>query len=102
VAEWLAITYRDAGIRVSCLCPLGVRTPMLEAALDDRIGAAALLADDVLEPSDVAEAVVVGIRDERFLILPHENVARYMALKGSRHERWMTGMKDLVRRARAG
>jgi NAD(P)-dependent dehydrogenase (short-subunit alcohol dehydrogenase family) len=103
LAEWIAINYADAGLKVSVVCPLGVRTPMLEGALDeDSAGAAALLADDVLEPSDVAEAVVVGIRDERFLILPHENVARYMALKGSRHERWMTGMKDLVRRARAG
>ena len=50
VAEWLAITYGDAGIKVSCLCPLGVRTPMLEMALDDQVGAAALLADEVLEP----------------------------------------------------
>ena len=49
LAEWLAITYADAGIKVSCLCPLGVRTPMLEMALDDKVGAAALLADDVLE-----------------------------------------------------
>ena len=103
LAEWIAINYAEAGIKASVVCPLGVRTPMLEGALEeDGAGAAALLADDVLEPSDVAEAVVAGIRDERFLILPHENVARYMALKGSRHERWMTGMKDLVRRARAG
>jgi NAD(P)-dependent dehydrogenase (short-subunit alcohol dehydrogenase family) len=102
VAEWLAINYGEAGIKVSCLCPLGVRTPMLEAALDDRIGAAALLADDVLEPSDVAEAVVAGVRDERFLILPHEPVVKYMAMRGSEHERWLRGMRRLVERARAG
>jgi hypothetical protein len=54
----------------------------------------------VLEPSDVAEAVIAGVRDERFLILPHEKVAQYMALKGSRHDRWLSGMQDLVRRAR--
>ena len=96
-AEWIAITYGDAGIKVSCLCPLGVRTPMLEMALDDQVGAAALLADEVLEPSDVAEAVVAGIRDERFLILPHEIVGKYVALKGADHERWLTGMRRLVR-----
>jgi NAD(P)-dependent dehydrogenase (short-subunit alcohol dehydrogenase family) len=101
VAEWLAITYADAGIKVSCLCPLGVRTPMLEMALDDKVGAAALLADDVLEPSDVAEAVLVAIREERFLILPHEIVRKYVALKGADHERWLTGMRRLVQGARA-
>ena len=79
VAEWLSITYGDAGIKVSCLCPLGVRTPMLELALGDSIGAAALLRDELLEPEDVAEAVLSGIRDERFLILPHPQVAKYMA-----------------------
>jgi hypothetical protein len=83
---------------------------MLEGALEGRVpgaregrspGAAALLADDLLEPGQVAEAVVQGIREERLLILPHENVAKYLALKGSRPERWLAGMQDLVRRARA-
>jgi NAD(P)-dependent dehydrogenase (short-subunit alcohol dehydrogenase family) len=101
-AEWLAVTYGDAGIKVSCLCPLGVRTPMLEMALDDQVGAAALLADEVLEPADVAEAVVVAIREERFLILPHEIVRKYVALKGADHERWLTGMRRIVRGARPG
>jgi NAD(P)-dependent dehydrogenase (short-subunit alcohol dehydrogenase family) len=101
-AEWIAVTYGDAGIKVSCLCPLGVRTPMLEMALDDQVGAAALLADEVLEPADVAEAVVVGIREERFLILPHEIVRKYVALKGADHERWLTGMRRIVRGARPG
>src|SRR2546421_467973 len=86
VAEWLAITYRDAGIKVSCLCPLGVRTPMLEGALEDTVGGAALLRDELLEPSDVAETVVEAIRDERFLIFPHPKVAKYMAFKGGDNE----------------
>jgi NAD(P)-dependent dehydrogenase (short-subunit alcohol dehydrogenase family) len=102
VAEWLAITYGDAGIKVSCLCPQGVRTPMLDAALEDPIGAAPLLAEGLLEPEDVAEAVVAGIREEQFLILPHEAVARHMALKASQHERWLRGMRKLVRAARSG
>ncbi len=101
-AEWMSVMYGDAGIKVSCLCPLGVRTPMLEMALDDSVGAAALLADDLLEPAEVAEAVVAGLRAERFLILPHENVGKYVALKGADHERWLTGMRRIVRSARPG
>jgi NAD(P)-dependent dehydrogenase (short-subunit alcohol dehydrogenase family) len=102
VAEWLAIAYGDAGIRVSCLCPQAVRTPMLDLALDDPVGAAPLMAGGLLEPEDVAEAVVAGLRDERFLILPHEVVASHLALKGSQPERWIRGMRKLVRQARAG
>jgi NAD(P)-dependent dehydrogenase (short-subunit alcohol dehydrogenase family) len=100
VAEWLAITYRDAGIKVSCVCPLGVRTPMLEEALEDSVGGAALLQDELLEPGDVAEAVLAGIRDERFLIFPHPQVAKYMAFKGAENERWHAAMRQMVRRAR--
>ena len=102
LAEWLAITYGDAGIKVSCLCPQGVRTPMLDIALEDPIGAAPLLAGGLKEPEDVAAAVVEGLRDERFLILPHEEVANHMALKGAQPERWLRGMRRLVRQAREG
>jgi NAD(P)-dependent dehydrogenase (short-subunit alcohol dehydrogenase family) len=102
VAEWLSIMYGDAGIKVSCLCPLGVRTPMLEEALGDSVGAAALMSDELLEPADVAEAVLAGIRDERFLIFPHPQVAKYMAFKGGDNERWLAGMRRLVRAAREG
>jgi NAD(P)-dependent dehydrogenase (short-subunit alcohol dehydrogenase family) len=101
LAEWLSITYADAGITVSCLCPQAVRTPMLDVALEDPVGAAPLLAGGLLEPDDVAAAVVAGIREERFLILPHEDVAKHMALKGAQPERWLNGMRGLVRQARA-
>jgi NAD(P)-dependent dehydrogenase (short-subunit alcohol dehydrogenase family) len=101
LAEWLAIEYGDAGIRVSCICPQGVRTPMLELAMDEPAGAAALTAGGVIEPEEVAEAVVRGIADERMLILPHEEVAQHMALKGSQPDRWIGGMRKLVRNARA-
>ena len=100
VAEWLSITYGDAGIKVSCLCPQGVRTPMLATALEDPIGSVPLLAEGLLEPEEVAEAVVQGLRAEQFLILPHEAVSRHMALKASQNERWLTGMRKLVRAAR--
>jgi NAD(P)-dependent dehydrogenase (short-subunit alcohol dehydrogenase family) len=101
LAEWLAIEYRDAGVRVSCICPQGVRTPMLELAMEEPAGAAALASGGLIEPEDVADAVVEGIREERFLILPHENVKGFMALKGSDPERWLKGMRRLVREARA-
>ena len=99
-AEWLSITYGDAGIRVSCLCPQAVRTPMLDVALDDPIGSVPLLAGGVMDPEDVADVVVAAIGDERFLILPHEVVAQHMALKGTQPERWLRGMRKVVRGAR--
>jgi NAD(P)-dependent dehydrogenase (short-subunit alcohol dehydrogenase family) len=100
VAEWLAITYADAGIKVSCLCPQGVRTPMLEEALEDTVGGHALRTGGAfLEPAEVADAVVEGIRAERFYILPHPEVAQYMAMKGSDPERWLAGMRRMVRGA---
>jgi NAD(P)-dependent dehydrogenase (short-subunit alcohol dehydrogenase family) len=101
-AEWLAITYGDAGIKVSCVCPLGVRTPMLDDALQESVGGAALLQDELLEPAEVAEAVLAGIHDERFLIFPHPQLAKYMAFKGGDNERWLAGMRRMVRGARAG
>jgi NAD(P)-dependent dehydrogenase (short-subunit alcohol dehydrogenase family) len=100
LAEWLAIEYGDAGVRVSCICPQGVRTPMLDLAMDEPASAAALTAGGLIEPEDVADAVVAGIAAERLLILPHENVAGFLALKGSDPERWLKGMRRLVRDAR--
>jgi NAD(P)-dependent dehydrogenase (short-subunit alcohol dehydrogenase family) len=100
LAEWLAIEYGDAGIRVSCICPQGVRTPMLDLAMEEPAGAAALTAGGLIEPEDVADAVVAGIGAERLLILPHENVAGFLALKGSDPERWLRGMRRIVREAR--
>lgn len=101
VAEWLAINYGDAGVRVSCICPQAVRTPMLDLAMEEPAGAAALAAGGLIDPEDVAEAVVAGVREERFLILPHEEVAQHMALKGARPDRWIEGMRRIVRDARS-
>jgi NAD(P)-dependent dehydrogenase (short-subunit alcohol dehydrogenase family) len=102
LAEWLAIEYGERGVRVSCICPQGVRTPMLDLAMEEPAGAAALLSGGLIEPEDVADAVLAGIREERMLILPHENVAGFLALKGSDPERWLAGMRRMVRQARAG
>lgn len=100
LAEWLAIEYRDAGVRVSCICPQGVRTPMLELAMEEPAGAAALTAGGLIEPEDVATAVIDGMREERFLILPHPEVARFMAHKASSPDHWLEGMRRIVRGAR--
>jgi NAD(P)-dependent dehydrogenase (short-subunit alcohol dehydrogenase family) len=93
--EWLAIANGDLGIRVSCLCPQGVRTDMLAA--ETRLGLEFLTAT-ALEPAEVAEALVQGIRDESFLILPHPDVAEYFKRKATDYDRWLRGM----RRLRAG
>jgi NAD(P)-dependent dehydrogenase (short-subunit alcohol dehydrogenase family) len=98
VAEWLAINYRDAGIRVSCVCPQAVRTPMLEIAAAGSAGMRSMQASGaILEPEDVAAAVVDGIREERFLILPHPEVAHYMQRKAQDPDRWLEGMRRFVR-----
>jgi NAD(P)-dependent dehydrogenase (short-subunit alcohol dehydrogenase family) len=101
LAEWLHITYADAGVKVSCVCPQGVNTPLFRAAVEsDPVGNAPMVAQPVLEPGDVAEAVLAGIAEERFLILPHAEVARFMAVKGAQPERWLEGMRGLLAAAR--
>ncbi len=94
LAEWLAVTYGDQGIRVSCLCPQGVRTSLLLDAMDVPAGAV-VVAQGVIEPEDVAEAVVAGLADERFLILPHPVVADYWRHKADDPDRWLSGMRRL-------
>src|SRR6478735_7311090 len=100
-AEWLSITYGDRGVGVSCLCPMGVNTPLLtdgiggEEGLGFRVVAAAA---PVLEPEDVATAVVEGLRDERFLILPHPEVLEYFQRKAADYDRWLAGMRRLQAR----
>lgn len=101
-AEWVAITYGDQGVKVSCLCPQGVRTPMLLGGIGASAGDAVLAAGGMLEPADVAEAVVQGLRTEEFLILPHPEVRTYLQQKVSDYDRWLRGMRKLQNRLRAG
>lgn len=91
-AEWLSITHEEAGIKVSCLCPQGVKTRML---LGDDGERASFLKEGALEPEDVASAVVAGLREERFLILPHPEVAEYFRRKATDYDRWLRGMRRL-------
>jgi len=97
LAEWLSITYGEQGIRVSCLCPQGVRTEMLAQVADEPGGKAILASGPVLEPADVAEATVRGLEEERFLILPHPEVATYVQHRAKDHERWLAGMRRMQR-----
>jgi NAD(P)-dependent dehydrogenase (short-subunit alcohol dehydrogenase family) len=90
--EWLSIAHGGEGIRVSCLCPQGVKTDMLAA--EKRLGLE-FLTDNALEPQAVAEIVLQGIRDERFLILPHPEVADYFRRKADDYDRWLKGMRRL-------
>lgn len=90
--EWLSIAHGDQGIRVSCLCPQGVKTDMLAA--ERRLGLEFLTAN-ALEPEAVADIVVKGLADERFLILPHPEVAEYFRRKAGDYDRWIKGMRRL-------
>jgi NAD(P)-dependent dehydrogenase (short-subunit alcohol dehydrogenase family) len=94
-AEWLSATYGHRGIAVQCICPQGVRTQMLA---DAGPAGEVLMAATALEPEDVADVVMEGLRDDRFLVLPHPEVADYYALRATETERWLAGMRKLQRR----
>jgi NAD(P)-dependent dehydrogenase (short-subunit alcohol dehydrogenase family) len=98
LAEWLSIQYGDKGIRVSCLCPQGVRTPMLMGKAGER---KSFLQDNMVTPEQVAQDVVQAMRDERFLVLPHPEVLDYLRNKTADVERWLGGMRKLRAKAEA-
>ena len=93
LAEWIAITYAEHGIRVSCLCPQGVRTPMTEA--EGELAVDVVKAMGMIEPSEVADAVAAGLANDDFLILPHPQVALYEQRRAGDRQRWLTGMQRL-------
>ncbi len=98
-AEWLAITYGDKGIGVSCVCPMGVDTPLLNGMVEStdpatKLAAAAVRqAGEVLSPDRVAALTVEAVRADRFLVLPHPVVLDMYRQKGSDYERWIAGMR---------
>ena len=100
LAEWLAVTYGDRGIKVSAVCPLGVATPLLLDPLEQGNSAASVVAASgtVISPEDVAEAVMQGVADERFLILPHPEVGTYWAQKAADPDRWLAGVRRLTQK----
>jgi NAD(P)-dependent dehydrogenase (short-subunit alcohol dehydrogenase family) len=97
VAEWLAITYADRGITVSCLCPQGVNTAMVNGGIGHE-AAATVVAQGLLEPEQVAAEVVAAIGREDFLILPHPEVAEYYRRRATDPDRWLAGMSRLQAR----
>jgi NAD(P)-dependent dehydrogenase (short-subunit alcohol dehydrogenase family) len=114
-AEWLAITYGDLGIKVSCVCPMAVDTAMLRGGTGTGVEDTELLdapraetqaaaVAGILSPDRVADTVVAGIRDERFLILPHPDVGTFEQRRAADRDRWLAGMRrlsaDLVSGAR--
>jgi NAD(P)-dependent dehydrogenase (short-subunit alcohol dehydrogenase family) len=94
-AEWLAIHHAHEGIKVSLLCPQAVRTPMTAT---DNEGVAAASVDGMMEPEDLADIVIAGLRNECFLILTHEEVLEYMRRKTSDYDRWIGGMNRLMKK----
>ena len=105
-AEWLAITYGDNGIGVTCVCPMGVATPLLEAITGSadhtaRVAAASITtAGEVLSAEDVAAATVDGVREDRFMVLPHPGVLDMYRGKGADYDRWIAGMRRYQRALR--
>lgn len=96
LAEWVSMTYGDEGIAVSCLCPQFVETPMLDD-LATTPGTQQWVRGVALGTDDVADAVLEGLRDETFLILPHPEVADYFRNKAEDYDRWLGGMRKLQR-----
>ena len=93
LAEWLALTYGDDGIKVSVLCPQAVRTAMTKGKED---GVASI--NGMMEPEPVAQACLKAIQEETFLVLPHPEVLEYMRNKTADYDRWIGGMRKLNRR----
>ena len=101
LAEWLSVTYGDRGVTVSCLCPQGVRTPLLfpeGTSGDDPLALEVVRSQRLLEPEDVAEVVVASLADGRFLILPHPEVADYERARAGDRDRWLGAMRRLQAR----
>jgi NAD(P)-dependent dehydrogenase (short-subunit alcohol dehydrogenase family) len=99
LAEWIAIEHGERGIGISVLCPQGVRTNML---LRPRPGGESFLLEGALAPEEVADEVVKGLAEEKFLILPHPEVAEYFRRKASDYDRWLRGMRRLRANVQAG
>jgi len=95
-AEWMSLTYRHRGLTVQAICPQGVRTGMLDGS--DPV-AEKVLGDSVIQPEAVADAVIEGMADGRFLILPHPEVAVMYAGRAASPDRWLGGMNKLQRHA---
>ncbi len=91
-AEWLSIAYFDAGIKISCLCPQGVKTAMIASAKDEPEN---FLMAEAITAEECAEAVIKGLASERFLILPHAEVRQYIINKAENYDRWLHSLRKI-------
>ena len=91
-AEWLHITHYDQGIRVTAICPQGVKTDLLTGSTFRGTG---FLHETAIEPTTVADATVAAIEAEQFLVLPHPEVAKFFQNKANDYERWLRGLRKL-------
>ena len=98
LAEWLAITHGEHGIKVSVLCPQAVRTAMTAHTREGGVAGV----DGMIEPEEVADAVVEALAEERFLVLPHPQVLEYLRRKTADYDRWLGGMRRLKQRVETG
>jgi NAD(P)-dependent dehydrogenase (short-subunit alcohol dehydrogenase family) len=97
LAEWLAIQYGDSGVTFSCLCPQAVRTAMTESLT---AGSSTLAAGAMIEPEQVADAVVAALAEGRFLIVPHPEVIEYEQRRAADRDRWLAGMRKVLAKIR--
>lgn len=93
-AEWLSATYRHRGITVQAICPLGVHTKMLE---DTGPGGQLMMGADAISPDQLADVVASALEDDRFLILPHPQVADFFVARATDTDHWLGGMNKLQR-----
>jgi NAD(P)-dependent dehydrogenase (short-subunit alcohol dehydrogenase family) len=91
-AEWLSIAYQDFGIRVSCLCPQGVKTALIASAEGEPEN---YLMAEAITAEACAEAVIKGLETENFLILPHAEVAQYIVNKAENYDRWLHSLSKI-------
>ena len=98
LAEWLAITHSEAGLTVCCVCPQGVRTPMVEDLLGVDSEMRSLAVDGLMEADDVAAEALQSLEEGRFLCMPGgeaRGAAKYVTRKAADRERWIAGMSRL-------
>lgn len=108
-AEWLAVTYGDDGVGVTCLCPMGVDTEMIRTGMgsaEDEGGRVAISAvtgaGEVLAPRDVAEQALTAVEAGTFLVTPHADVREFVRRKADDHDRWIRGMQRYQHHLREG
>ena len=94
LAEWLAVTHGPQGIKVSCICPQFVRTPMVEE-FDLTPKMRAFVNEGIIEADQVALDIIAGIDREEFLILPHPIVKEFVQAKAHNHQKWLETMMGM-------